>query len=165
MPSPTFAQSSFGLNDSVIEAETVRRSSRELESVDRLLRSLEARRDNVLGCIANYRERFASELREASDRLIEAQPIDVPRLQDDSVKTSPERTMASERQFAANRRNAQKSTGPRTRAGKTRASGNAYHHEIALSSRPITCRGNGRWRATARLQSHLNSLTSPLKQM
>ena len=36
--------------------------------------------------------------------------------------------MASERQIAANRRNAQKSTGPRTAAGKTRARQNAYRH-------------------------------------
>ena len=44
--------------------------------------------------------------------------------------------MASERQIAANRRNAQKSTGPRTRMGKQRASGNAYRH--GLSSRRTT---------------------------
>src|SRR5215216_3084192 len=38
--------------------------------------------------------------------------------------------MASERQIAANRRNAQKSTGPRTAAGKERASRNAYRHGL-----------------------------------
>jgi hypothetical protein len=43
--------------------------------------------------------------------------------------------MASERQIAANRRNAQKSTGPRTKSGKARASGNAYRH--GLRSRPL----------------------------
>jgi hypothetical protein len=43
--------------------------------------------------------------------------------------------VASERQIAANRRNAQKSTGPRTKVGKQRASGNAYRH--GLRSRPI----------------------------
>jgi hypothetical protein len=37
-------------------------------------------------------------------------------------------TMATERQIAANRRNARKSTGPRTRAGKKRASRNSYRH-------------------------------------
>jgi hypothetical protein len=41
--------------------------------------------------------------------------------------------MASERQIAANRRNARKSTGPRSRAGKRRASGNAYRHGLASS--------------------------------
>jgi hypothetical protein len=39
--------------------------------------------------------------------------------------------MASERQIAANRRNAQKSTGPKSPAGKKRASRNAYRHGLA----------------------------------
>jgi len=41
--------------------------------------------------------------------------------------------MASERQIAANHRNARKSTGPRSGAGKKRASGNAYRHGLTLS--------------------------------
>jgi hypothetical protein len=41
--------------------------------------------------------------------------------------------MASERQIAANRRNAGKSTGPRSGAGKSRASRNAYRHGLNLS--------------------------------
>jgi hypothetical protein len=39
--------------------------------------------------------------------------------------------MATERQIAANRRNARKSTGPRTRAGKKRASRNSYRHGLS----------------------------------
>ena len=42
--------------------------------------------------------------------------------------------MASERQIAANRQNARKSTGPRSATGKKRASKNAYRHGL---SRPI----------------------------
>ena len=42
--------------------------------------------------------------------------------------------MASERQIAANRRNAQKSTGPRSAAGKRRASRNAYRHGLAAGT-------------------------------
>ena len=38
--------------------------------------------------------------------------------------------MATERQIAANRRNANKSTGPRSRAGRKRASGNATVHGL-----------------------------------
>src|SRR5262245_45946660 len=41
--------------------------------------------------------------------------------------------MASERQIAANRRNARKSTGPRSGAGKERASRNAYRHGLRSS--------------------------------
>jgi|GEM_PF-1302748 hypothetical protein len=40
--------------------------------------------------------------------------------------------MASDRQIAANRRNAQKSTGPRSPAAKTRASRNALRHGLTL---------------------------------
>jgi hypothetical protein len=42
--------------------------------------------------------------------------------------------MASERQLAANRRNAQKSTGPKSRAGKRRASQNAFRHGLSASN-------------------------------
>jgi hypothetical protein len=39
--------------------------------------------------------------------------------------------MATKRQIAANRRNARKSTGPRSRAGKERASRNSYRHGLS----------------------------------
>ena len=41
--------------------------------------------------------------------------------------------MTSERQIAANRRNAQRSTGPRSRAGKARVSRNALKHGLAAT--------------------------------
>jgi hypothetical protein len=46
--------------------------------------------------------------------------------------------MTSERQRAANRANAAKSTGPRTKAGKAKASQNARWHglNVALSREP-----------------------------
>jgi hypothetical protein len=40
--------------------------------------------------------------------------------------------MATERQIAANRRNAAKSTGPRSSAGKRRARGNSYRHGLSV---------------------------------
>jgi hypothetical protein len=43
--------------------------------------------------------------------------------------------MPSERQIAANRRNAQKSTGPRSQSGKKRSSKNAFVHGLSV---PIT---------------------------
>jgi hypothetical protein len=39
--------------------------------------------------------------------------------------------MATERQIAANRRNARKSTGPRSRGGRKRASRNSYRHGLS----------------------------------
>jgi hypothetical protein len=41
--------------------------------------------------------------------------------------------MASERQIAANRRNARKSSGPRSAAGKKRASRNSYRHGLTAT--------------------------------
>jgi hypothetical protein len=40
--------------------------------------------------------------------------------------------MATDRQIAANRRNARRSTGPRSHGGKKRASRNAYQHGLSL---------------------------------
>jgi hypothetical protein len=40
--------------------------------------------------------------------------------------------VATERQIAANRRNARKSTGPRSRGGRTRTRRNAYRHGLTL---------------------------------
>ena len=42
--------------------------------------------------------------------------------------------MASARQIAANRKNARKSTGPRTSAGKQRACRNAYRHGLSIQT-------------------------------
>jgi len=42
--------------------------------------------------------------------------------------------MATERQIAANRRNARRSTGPRSGAGKRRASRNALRHGLSVAS-------------------------------
>jgi hypothetical protein len=39
--------------------------------------------------------------------------------------------MATEKQIAANRANAKRSTGPKTAAGKRRSSGNAYRHGLS----------------------------------
>jgi hypothetical protein len=43
--------------------------------------------------------------------------------------------MATERQIAANRANAQKSTGPRTAAGRLKSSRNAFRHGLSLPLR------------------------------
>ena len=46
--------------------------------------------------------------------------------------------MASERQIAANRRNAKKSSGPRSAVGKARSRRNALRHGLAIASRTIS---------------------------
>ena len=56
--------------------------------------------------------------------------------------------MASERQIAANRRNARRNSGPRSSAGKRRSSGNALRHGL---SRIINDRGGADIEALARL--------------
>ena len=40
-------------------------------------------------------------------------------------------SMASEKQIAANRANAQKSTGPKTAAGRSKAGRNAFRHGLS----------------------------------
>jgi len=59
----------FGLDEFAIEAEAIRASSSDLELLDRMLTSLESRRDKALGCVAQYRASLAHQLRESSDRV------------------------------------------------------------------------------------------------
>jgi len=61
----------FHLDDSAIEAEAIRKSAADLEKIDRMLASLESRRNRALGHIAEYREVFPRQLRESSDRIID----------------------------------------------------------------------------------------------
>jgi hypothetical protein len=63
--------SRFDLDESAIEAEAIRRSSADLELLDRMLTSLESRRNKALGCVAEYRASLAHQLRESADRIID----------------------------------------------------------------------------------------------
>jgi len=67
--------SRFDLDESAIEAEAIRRSSSDLELLDRMLTSLESRRDKALGCVAQYRASLAHQLRENSDRIIDGKGL------------------------------------------------------------------------------------------
>jgi hypothetical protein len=67
--------SRFDLDESAIEAEAIRRSSSDLELLDRMLTSLESRRDKALGCVAQYRASLAHQLRENSDRIIDGKGV------------------------------------------------------------------------------------------
>jgi hypothetical protein len=78
--------SRFDLDESAIEAEAIRRSSSDLELLDRMLTSLESRRNKALGCIAEYRASLAHQLWESADRIIDGK--DVLRLEHPSNKRS-----------------------------------------------------------------------------
>jgi hypothetical protein len=76
----------FQLDESAIEAEAIRRSSSDLELLDRMLTSLESRRNKALGCVAEYRASLAHQLRESADRIIDGK--DVLRLEDAASERS-----------------------------------------------------------------------------
>jgi hypothetical protein len=65
----------YHLDESAIEAEAIRSLASELEVVDRMLTSLEARRNRAFRCIADYQDRFARQVREVSGRAIEGKTV------------------------------------------------------------------------------------------
>jgi hypothetical protein len=65
----------FHLNEWAIEAEAIRLSFSEIEMFDRMIASLESRRNKALRSIAEYREGFAKRVREVSNRVIEGDPV------------------------------------------------------------------------------------------
>jgi hypothetical protein len=67
--------SEFELDESAIEAEAIRRSSSDLELLDRMLTSLESRRNKALGCVAEYRASLAQQLRDSADRIIDGKDV------------------------------------------------------------------------------------------
>jgi hypothetical protein len=76
--------SRFELDETAIEAEAIRKSSADLEVLDRMLTSLESRRDKALGCVAEYRASLAHQLRQSADRITDGKGI--LRLEDPSGK-------------------------------------------------------------------------------
>src|SRR5262249_2840586 len=81
--------SRFDLDESAIEAEAIRRSSADLELLDRVLTSLESRRNKALGCVAEYRASLAHQRRESAARIMDGKGI--LRLED----TASERSTAA----------------------------------------------------------------------
>ena len=78
--------SRFDLDEAAIEAEAIRRSSPDLELLERMLTSLESRRNKAFGCVAEYRASLAHQLRESADRIIDGK--DVLQLEHPSDKRS-----------------------------------------------------------------------------
>ena len=65
----------FDLDESAIEAVAIRRSFSDLELLDRMLTSLESRRNKALRCVAEYRASLAHQLRESADRIIDGKGV------------------------------------------------------------------------------------------
>jgi polyhydroxyalkanoate synthesis regulator phasin len=72
----------FQLDESTIEAEAIRRSFSDLELLDKMLASLEARRDKALRCIGEYHESLARQLRKSADQIIEGRDLFKPEQSD-----------------------------------------------------------------------------------
>jgi hypothetical protein len=70
----------FGLDESAIEARAIHAASEDLDWLERMLISLENRRDKFLRELEAYGEGFAKKLRASTDRIIEAEFDDVPSL-------------------------------------------------------------------------------------
>ncbi len=65
----------FHLDEAAIEAEAIRISFSEVEMLDRMITLLESRRNKALRSIAEYSDGFAKSVREASNRVIEGEPV------------------------------------------------------------------------------------------
>jgi hypothetical protein len=59
----------FGLDEGVIEAEAIRRKLPELETLDKLMASQQARLNRAFRTLSDYREEFATRARKAVDRV------------------------------------------------------------------------------------------------
>jgi hypothetical protein len=75
-------------DESAIEARAIRASSTDLDWLEKMLAALEARRDKSLRRIAEYRESFADRVRASADRIIDAEPNPIPRLEDSTKKSA-----------------------------------------------------------------------------
>ncbi len=76
----------FRLDESAIEAEAIRSRFSELEMFDKMLTLQESRFNKALRSIADYRDSFAEQVREVSNRVIEGDPV--IRLENRSTKKS-----------------------------------------------------------------------------
>jgi hypothetical protein len=65
----------FGIDEFAIEGEAMRISASDLELLDRMLASLESRRNKALRLVAEYRGGLARLLQQSSDRIIDATDV------------------------------------------------------------------------------------------
>ena len=120
----------YGLGESAIEAEAFRQSAADFMTIDQLLAASESARDRALRNFFLCREALAQQRQKPA---IDVTPVSRIEFEQGGQGL----TMTSERQIAANRRNAHKSTGPKSRNGKRRSARNARTHGLA---EPIAAR-------------------------
>jgi hypothetical protein len=77
----------FHLDESAIEAEAIRRTASDIELLDKLLASLESRRDKADRRITEYRGDLSRQMRNAAERIIEGKAL---ALEDGSSARPPE---------------------------------------------------------------------------
>lgn len=65
----------FDLDESAIEAEALRAVRSDLELLDRMLSSMEARCNRAFRCIGEYRDSLARQLREVTEPIIEDKDV------------------------------------------------------------------------------------------
>ena len=71
------ALAEYQLDGPVILADAIRQASYELEPIESMIVSLQARRDKALTRIAQYRGDFGALLRESSSRLIDGEVLEL----------------------------------------------------------------------------------------
>jgi hypothetical protein len=65
----------FKLDESTIEAEAIRLAADDLERIDRIVASLEARFARLLRNVTEYRESLCQQFRAIAENVIEAKPV------------------------------------------------------------------------------------------
>ena len=65
----------FRLDEFSIVAQATKDSLSDLQLLDRMLASLESRRDKALRCVATYRDSLAKQIRQSSDRILEGSDV------------------------------------------------------------------------------------------
>jgi hypothetical protein len=112
-----------GLTRDRVMAGALASSIGEVERIDRMVASAEARRNVALREIDRHRATLGAALRQAGDEVLDAEFTEIPlRL------TEGEAGVTSARKIRANRANAGASSGPKTAAGKAQSAQNAFRH-------------------------------------
>jgi hypothetical protein len=134
-----------GLGMDAVMARTLSVRIADFERIDRMTMAAEARRNAVLNAIDRHRAAFALRVRAAIDEPDDAELKAIGPQHAPPLAKQMEPACTSAAKLAANRANAQRSTGPRTPEGKRRSAQNARK-----STGPRTAAGKARAAQNAR---------------